>query len=195
VKDSSDSKITHYVATITDITERKKTEEHINRLAFYDPLTQLPNRRLLNERMKYGIESCRRKKVKMAVLMLDLDKFKPVNDKFGHATGDELLQQVTRRIKSRLRENDMVSRFGGDEFVILIEEVQQLTAIMHIAEDIIRIISLPFELNPNLEVQIGVSIGISICPEDGQTTDMLLKKADTAMYKAKEEGRGCFAFY
>jgi diguanylate cyclase (GGDEF)-like protein/PAS domain S-box-containing protein len=187
--------VTHYVASFTDITERKATEEHINRLAFYDPLTQLPNRRLLHERLKHSIEVSRRSGKHIAVLMMDLDKFKAVNDSFGHAAGDDLLQQVAMRVKALLRETDMVARLGGDEFVILIEDVSDYKHIARIANSIIHALSRSFTLYELHKVYIGASIGIALYSEHGDTVETLLDNADAALYYAKEQGRGCFAYF
>ena len=118
-----DGETTHYVATLTDITERKAAEEKIKQLAFYDPLTQLPNRRLLLERLKQSMGMERRTGKQLALLMLDLDRFKAVNDSLGHLAGDELLQQVAKRITARLREVDVVARLGGDEFIVLLKDI------------------------------------------------------------------------
>jgi diguanylate cyclase (GGDEF)-like protein/PAS domain S-box-containing protein len=187
--------VTHYVSTLTDITERKATEEYINRLAFYDPLTQLPNRRLLQERLKHGIELYHRTGSLMAVLMMDLDKFKAVNDKLGHAAGDELLQQVAERIKYRLREVDMVARLGGDEFVILLDDVGEYNHVAQVATSIIETLSQPFALYQSHTVYIGASIGIAIYPQHGDSIEVLMDNADTALYRAKEQGRGCFVYF
>ncbi|MDP3010123.1 MAG: PAS domain S-box protein [Methylococcales bacterium] len=192
---SSDNIVTHYVATLFDITKRKATEEYIHHLAFYDQLTQLPNRRLLQERLKHGVELNRRTGSQMAVLMMDLDKFKVVNDTLGHAAGDELLQQVAKRIKVRLRKVDLVARLGGDEFVILIENARRCEDVAHIAEVIIHTLSQPFILSKDHEVFIGVSIGVAIHPQHGSGVDELMDNADAALYHAKEQGRGCFACF
>lgn len=186
--------ITHYVATFTDITERKATEEYIQQLAFYDPLTQLPNRRLLQERLKHGISASHRTGSEMAVLMLDLDRFKAVNDSLGHAAGDELLAQAAGRVKARLREADTVARLGGDEFVVLLEGVGRAQA-ASVATDIIHALSQPFTLCQSHPAQIGVSIGISLYPQDGDSVESLMDNADAALYRAKNQGRGCFAYY
>ena len=187
--------ISHFVATMIDITERKATEEYINQLAFYDPLTQLPNRRLLNERIKHGIEVNKRINHQMAVLMLDLDKFKAVNDTLGHAAGDELLCQVATRIQSRLRKTDTFARLGGDEFVILINEITHSESIARIAEEIIFNLSQPFVLNQKHKAYIGTSIGICLYPLHGDNIETLMDHADAALYYAKEQGRGCFAYF
>ena len=180
---------------ITDITERKAAEDLIKQLAFYDPLTQLPNRRLLQERLIHGIELCHRTGEKMAVLMMDLDRFKEVNDSLGHAAGDELLKQVAQRIKEHLREMDTVARLGGDEFVIMLEKMTYVSHTAPIAEAIIYSLSQPFILYETHQVSIGASIGIAIYPEHGNSPEILLDHADHALYKAKEAGRGRFAYF
>ena len=190
-----DGAITHYVATLTDITERKAAEEKIKQLAFYDPLTQLPNRRLLLERLKHSIEVERREGKQLALLMLDLDRFKAVNDNLGHLAGDELLQQVATRITARLREVDVVARLGGDEFIILLEDITHPENAARIAEDIVADLSKPFQLSQSDDVRIGVSIGISLYPQHGDSPEILMGNADTALYQAKERGRGCFAYF
>jgi diguanylate cyclase (GGDEF)-like protein/PAS domain S-box-containing protein len=195
VKDNDNGAVTHYVATMVDITERKATEKYINHLAFYDPLTQLPNRRLLQERLKHGINLSHRTGGQMAVLMLDLDKFKAVNDNFGHAAGDELLQQAGERIKARLRKVDMVARLGGDEFVVLMENAGDYETVARVAEAIIDTLRQPFTLLDNHTVYIGTSIGIAIYPHHGDNADALMDNADTALYHAKDSGRGCFAYF
>ncbi|MFI3220276.1 MAG: EAL domain-containing protein, partial [Methylococcales bacterium] len=156
---------------------------------------QLPNRRLLQERIKHGIELNHRTGNQMAVLMMDLDKFKAVNDTQGHAAGDELLQQVAERVKASLREVDMVARLGGDEFVILLENVSHYEHVAHVAQSIIDTLTQPFTLNQHHEVSIGASIGISICPQHGNTIEILMDNADTALYHAKDSGRGCFTYF
>ncbi|MDD1608931.1 MAG: CHASE domain-containing protein [Methylococcaceae bacterium] len=191
----SNNTVTHYVATMSDITERKAMEEYIHRLAFYDALTQLPNRRLLQERLKHGIELNHRTGCQIAVLMMDLDRFKAVNDTLGHAAGDELLQQVAERVKARLREVDMVARLGGDEFVILLENVDQYEHVAHVAQSIIDTLSQPFTLYQSHEVFIGATIGIGICPRHGSSVETLMDNADAALYYAKDQGRGCFAYF
>ena len=194
VKDAAGS-ITHYVCTYIDITERKLAEEEIKQLAFYDQLTRLPNRRLLQERLKHGIEAARRDDKQMALLMLDLDSFKAVNDSFGHSMGDELLQQVASRMKARLRNVDMVARLGGDEFVVLLEEITHPDDAARVAEEIIAELRKPFNLILRDDVRIGASIGISLYPQHGDSPQILMDHADAALYLAKSQGRGRFAYF
>lgn len=190
-----DNGITHYLGIKQDITERKKAEEQIKQLAFYDPLTNLPNRRKLLDRLHYQIAiSCRESRL-FAVLMMDLDKFKAINDKSGHAAGDMLLKQVATRIQQRLRASDMVARLGGDEFVILLENVQKNEDAAQVASEIIHYLSEPFELSAGNIAEIGASVGISFYPAHGDTPEKLMDHADTALYQAKNNGRGCFAYY
>jgi diguanylate cyclase (GGDEF)-like protein/PAS domain S-box-containing protein len=187
--------VTHYVGTHVDITERKAADNEIKKLAFYDPLTNLPNRRLLQERLKHGINVARREGKKLALLMLDLDRFKAVNDSFGHLAGDELLQQVAGRITARLRDVDLVARLGGDEFMVLLEDMSHPDDAVRVAEEIIMTLSQPFDLSQSVNVKIGASIGISIYSDHGDSSELLIDHADIALYKAKEAGRGCFAYF
>ncbi|MGZ4955468.1 MAG: bacteriohemerythrin, partial [Methylobacter sp.] len=193
--DEQNNQINHYVASFSDITSRKAAEEEIRQLAFYDPLTQLPNRRLLQERLKHSIEVDRREGKQLALLMLDLDRFKAVNDSMGHLAGDELLQQVAIRISARLRDVDMVARLGGDEFVILLEDIAHAEDAARVAAEIIFVLSKPFHLTQSNDVQIGASIGISLYPEHGASYEILMDHADAALYQAKDQGRGCYAYF
>ena len=194
VKDNT-GRITHYVGNSTDITERKTAENEIKQLAFYDPLTQLPNRRLLQERLKHAIDMERRDGKQLGLLMLDLDRFKAVNDSLGHLAGDELLQQVATRITARLRDVDMVARLGGDEFIVLLEDIAQPEDAARLSEEIIAALTKPFCLTQSNDVQIGASIGISLYPEHGDNPESLIDHADAALYQAKSAGRGCFAYF
>ena len=191
----ADNITTHYVAIFTDITQFKAAEEKIKVLAYYDPLTQLPNRRKLLDRLKHGISVCLREGTQLAILMLDLDRFKAVNDSFGHLAGDELLQQVATRITQRLRATDLLARLGGDEFVVLLEDIRHPNDVARIAEDIIADLAQPFLLNKNKEALIGTSIGISLFPEHADSTEILMDHADMALYQAKDKGRGCYAYF
>ena len=191
----TDGSITHYLAVKEDITERKALMDEIKSLAFYDPLTGLPNRRLLVERLKQIIISKRRENKQFAVMMVDLDEFKAANDIFGHAAGDELLKQVAQRMTKILRESDTVARLGGDEFVVLLEDIAQPNDAARVAEEIIADLLKPFFLSQNKSVQIGASIGISLYPQHSDNGDVLMIKADTALYAAKHKGRGCFVCY
>lgn len=193
----NDGAVTNYVSTITDITDRKANENTIRNLSFYDSLTELPNRRLLEQRIKHAIEINRLENKKIAVLMMDLDKFKAVNDTLGHKAGDDLLKQVAVRIQACLPEKEMVARLGGDEFVVVLEDVNALSDIEDIANAVIQMISQPFTLFRGDVVYIGVSIGIAICihPMHGYDVDTLLDHADIALYHSKDNGAGCFTYF
>lgn len=184
-----------HLCMIEDISARKITEKTIKQLAFHDPLTQLPNRRLLYERLKHSIDVGRRDGKNLALLMLDLDRFKRVNDSFGHLAGDELLQKVAERIAARLRDVDMVARLGGDEFVVLLENITQPEDAAQVANEIIADLTARFCLSQSDDILIGASIGISLYPQHGTSPEMLMDHADAALYQAKDAGRGCFAYF
>ncbi|MDD2800529.1 MAG: EAL domain-containing protein, partial [Methylococcales bacterium] len=184
-----------FIGSCIDISDRKTAEVKIHQLAFFDPLTGLPNRRLLLERMKHSIQVGKREGTQMAVMMLDLDRFKAINDNYGHQTGDELLQQVATRITDRLRDTDMVARLGGDEFIVLLDNITFPEDVARIAEIIIADLSKPFALSQTSNAQIGTSIGISLFPQHGSVPEILMDNADTALYQAKNDGRGCFAYF
>jgi diguanylate cyclase (GGDEF)-like protein len=188
--------IEQYANLVMLMIERWRDDSKIQQLAFYDPLTNLPNRRLMAERLRYGIELGSRENTRMAVMMMDLDKFKAVNDTFGHAAGDELLQQVAVRIQNRIRRDvDTVARLGGDEFIILLQDIAHVDDAARVAEFIVADLSRPFHLSQSDNVLIGASIGISLFPEHGDNPELLIDNADTALYHAKDAGRGCFAYF
>ena len=177
-----------------DITERKKAEKEILQLAHYDTLTGLPNRSLFHDRLSQAISLASRNGSALAVLFLDLDRFKHVNDAFGHQIGDLLLQEVSRRLNSCVRATDTVSRIGGDEFVIILTNLVKCSQAGSVASKIISSMSRPFQLGGH-ELYSGTSIGVALYPSDGTDVDTLLKHADIAMYQAKESGRGTFKFF
>ena len=191
---NEDQKPTHYVGVFSDITEFKATENKLQQLAYFDPLTGLANRILFNERLSYSILLDRRKQTNTALLFIDLDRFKTVNDTLGHHIGDELLQQVAQRILGCVRETDTVARMGGDEFTVILCCVENETQLDLIAQKIIKVLHEAFNLLEH-EVFIGASIGIASFPDDGIDKETLLKNADAAMYRAKEMGRGCVEYY
>jgi len=193
--DVDDKAHPRHLCMIEDITKRKATEDQIKQLAFYDPLTQLPNRRLLQEQLKHSINVERREGKQLGLLMLDLDRFKVVNDSLGHLIGDELLQQVALRITARLRDVDMVARLGGDEFIILLEDLALPEDAARVATEIITDLAKPFCLTQGNTVLIGASIGISLYPQHGDSPEILMDHADAALYQAKDAGRGCFAYF
>ncbi len=184
-----------YVGTFVDITGIKETESRLVHLAHHDALTGLPNRLLVMSRLTYAMQIARRKHTTGAVLFLDLDRFKNVNDSLGHPAGDELLLAVTKRLGSRLRESDTLARLGGDEFLVLIEDVKDSNSVANLAQALLDQFDAPYALSGGHEVYIGTSIGISLFPDDGDAADEIVKNADAALYRAKEEGRGTYRFY
>lgn len=183
----------HSFVFVQDITERKQAEESIRKLAHFDPLTGLPNRTLLYDRMEQIIAWARRDEKKFAVLFLDLDRFKYVNDSMGHLVGDRLLQQVAQRLRDSTREGDTIARIGGDEFVILLRDADYHGAALSAAK-LLKALESTYHID-DLEIFTHASIGISIYPDNADDVDKLIKYADTAMYRAKEEGRNNFQFF
>ncbi len=177
-----------------DITERKKAEATIAFQAYHDQLTGLPNRALFKDRVTQAIAHARRHGLILAVMFLDLDRFKAVNDTLGHLVGDELLQLVSQRLRHCLREGDTLARIGGDEFLLLLPHIRTRDNAAHIAEKILTSLKTPFHLNGH-ELYISASIGIAIYPNDGITHETLIKHADIAMYNAKDEGRNDYRFF
>jgi diguanylate cyclase (GGDEF)-like protein/PAS domain S-box-containing protein len=195
----NNNEVTHYVSVFSDITQKKEAEDKIHSLAFYDALTGLPNRRLLLDRFEQEIAIARRHKQFGAVIFLDLDHFKLLNDSQGHLVGDELLVQVANRLTSVLREEDTPARLGGDEFVILLHaNSENLTEVTEhsrtVAEKIRKQLNTPFLLN-QCQHQISTSIGITLFPEGDESPDMILQQADTAMYRSKSGGRNAVSFF
>lgn len=187
--------VTNYVGIQTDITARKAADKKMRDLAYYDALTKLPNRRLFFERLEHCISMAQRENKQFAILMLDLDKFKAVNDNFGHLSGDELLQQVAVRISACLRESDTVARLGGDEFIILLENVAQPNDAAVVSENVISALTKTFQISKCDSILIGTSIGISLYPQNGESAMTLISNADAALYEAKYEGRGRFVYF
>lgn len=191
--------VTNYVATFSDITQSKSSADEIKHLAFYDPLTQLPNRRLLLDRLSKTMASINRSGNKGALLFLDLDNFKNLNDTLGHSTGDLLLQQVSQRLMSCVRKRDTVGRLGGDEFVIMLEDIgkQSIEAQAQanlIAKKVMKSLSRPYQLDAH-RYESTSSIGITIIENSDHSVDELLKQADIAMYQSKNEGRNTIRFF
>jgi diguanylate cyclase (GGDEF)-like protein len=177
-----------------DITEQKLAEERVRHMANHDSLTGLPNRMLFNDRLGQEIRLARRETGQFALLYLDLDKFKPINDTFGHAAGDQLLRGVGRRIRAQVRESDTVARLGGDEFAVILPSIIGREQVAIVAGKIIAALAAPFTLGSQKQrVEIGVSIGIALYPADANDHETLIKKADVAMYDAKTT-RGCVRF-
>ncbi|MBU0631031.1 EAL domain-containing protein [bacterium] len=193
IKDKN-SDVAHYIAVSSDITMKKEQEKVIKNLAYYDTLTQLPNRAFFEERFNNKIASAKRKKSGLALLFIDLDNFKTINDSYGHFVGDKFLKNAAQRLKNSIREEDIIGRFGGDEFMVLIEDFTTISNLAVLANKIVELFNQPFILENN-EFFSGASIGISVYPDNGTTYHDLMKAADTAMYHAKASGKGGFKFY
>ncbi len=187
-------RIIHFISTSNDVTARIETDKRLHHMAHHDALTGLPNRQVFIDRFDAAIQQARKHSRLVAIMFIDLDNFKNINDTLGHDIGDELLIQFTRRLKNTLREEDTVSRFGGDEFIILLEDITNLNHISLLARKVLEILNEPFVINGN-ELFITASIGISNYPDDGTTTSTLLRTADLAMYRAKEQGKNSFQYY
>lgn len=185
---------THYIGIFVDITERKQSDERIRFLAHFDPLTGLPNRALLTARLEMGLSMCDRTGRQLAVLFLDLDRFKTVNDSLGHGVGDLLLQQVAARIRPCVREQDTVARLGGDEFVVVLADIRGGEDAAMVASKILDAHLPPFCLG-EFELNVSPSIGIAVYPDNGRDADTLIKNADSAMYSAKQKGRNNFQYF
>lgn len=194
VKDQESKMITNYVAIFSDITLRKQTEQRLAYLAHYDELTGLPNRTLFYERLNRAIDHAHQQHHQVAVMFLDLDRFKFVNDTWGHAVGDLLLKDVAKRLRDCVRQNDTIARLGGDEFTAILENIADTKEVIEIAQRILNIAQTPFYLCGN-ETFMTTSIGISLYPNDGENVDTLLKYADAAMYRAKEGGKNNYEFF
>ncbi|MBI4850962.1 MAG: diguanylate cyclase [Acidobacteria bacterium] len=193
IKDDK-GKITNHVAIFSDITSVKLAENRLIHLAHHDVLTGLPNRLLFNDRLDQALIKSYRDDSLVAVIFIDLDRFKPINDTFGHRIGDLLLQAVAERLRGCVREEDTVARLGGDEFTIILEDVAKAQDAAKIAKKIITTLSNTFVIEGH-KLNIGASIGISVFPVDGKDSETLIKHADKAMYKTKESGRNGFLFY
>lgn len=191
---NGDGTVTHYVATFSDVSEHKAAQDRISYLAYHDSLTGLPNRLLMQDRLEQATAAARREDDKVGVMLMDLDRFKMVNDSLGHAGGDALLKAVAERIKACLRESDTLSRLGGDEFVVILPSVKESEAVGYAAERVLLSFAAPFRVEGH-DIRVTTSIGISVFPLDGADIDSLVKNADTAMYHAKENGRNNYQFF
>ncbi|KEJ02322.1 diguanylate cyclase [Clostridium botulinum] len=179
---------------IRDITERKIYNDKTKQMAYFDSLTELPNRNSFLKQLEHEIKLSKKKQSLLAIMFLDLDKFKEVNDNFGHCTGDKLLWQVAKRVKNTISSKDLIARFGGDEFTILIRNIAHEKQVEDLARDIIGVFKEPICIE-GIYVNIKTSIGISFFPKDGHTSQELIKKADKAMYDAKKRGSNKFQIY
>lgn len=182
-----------FVTTYLDVTEDRRNQALIAHMAHHDTLTDLPNRALFADRLQTAVAMAKRAGV-VAVHFLDIDCFKPVNDRLGHKAGDDLLIAIAARLKRSVRENDTVARIGGDEFAIVQTGIREQADAAVLARRIVNEIGRPYEVAGE-SVRIGASIGVALAPTDGITTDELLRKADAALYRSKSGGRGCFTFF
>jgi diguanylate cyclase (GGDEF)-like protein/PAS domain S-box-containing protein len=183
----------HLLSLVRDVTERKEMQDHIQHLAYHDSLTNLPNRAMFNRHLSHAIDQAGRHGKSLAVLFIDLDRFKYVNDTLGHDAGDRLLQEMSRRLSNALH-GDLVARLGGDEFVVLLEDINDSEHVSHVAQKILTALVQELPLNGQ-RIHITASIGVSIFPEDGEDEFALMKHADIAMYRAKDRGKNNFQFY
>jgi len=193
VKDESGT-LQNYVAIFHDISYFKEREDELRKIAFHDVLTGLPNRLVLNDRMQQALLQTSRNKDRIAVCYLDLDGFKPINDTHGHNTGDHVLVEVAKRLKDTLRSNDTVARIGGDEFVLLLQDISDADELDELMQRILKIISRPYNM-PNATVTLSVSIGVAMQKGDYSDAEILLNNADRAMYNAKKHGKNCYRVY
>jgi diguanylate cyclase (GGDEF)-like protein/PAS domain S-box-containing protein len=193
IKDKK-GKATNYIGIFSDITSIKQTEEQLQYYAHYDMLTRLPNRLLFRDRLKQAMYHAKRNKRMLAILFLDLDRFKNINDTLGHHTGDLLLQKVAERLVNAVRINDTVSRLGGDEFIVILNDIADVEQPARIAKKIIDVLAKPIRIMIH-ELFVTASVGITLFPPDGDSEDQLIKNADTAMYHAKEQGKNRFRFF
>jgi len=186
--------VTHYAALFSDITRLKKNEEQIKSLAYYDPLTGLPNRRLFEDRLQVAVAHAHRNMRQLAVLFVDLDRFKRINDSLGHSEGDQVLKEVALRLEACVREDDTVARMGGDEFVIILSEIEGPENATATARRVIEALTRPVAVGGK-ELVVTSSIGISIYPDDGDSAETLVRNSDIAMYRAKDTGRNSYQLY
>ncbi|KFI06218.1 hypothetical protein JN27_16710 [Massilia sp. BSC265] len=183
-----------YMATLSDISERKRAEARVRHQAEHDPLTGLPNRALFLDRMHQALATWRRQRDSFAVMFLDLDRFKAINDNNGHQTGDAVLREVAARLRGCVRRVDTISRLGGDEFVVLLADIGGVDQAAHVANAVMQAVSRPIEV-AGQQLTLSASIGVAICPTDGSDVDTLMHHADVAMYHAKQNGRNSFRFF
>lgn len=190
----ADGKLTHYVGVFNDITQRKESEQRLERLAYYDALTELPNRSLFRDRLEQAIRNSRRDSQPLALFFIDLDRFKEVNDSLGHVVGDELLIDAALRIVACVRSSDTVARLGGDEFTVILPGLEDRPAIERLADKIVEALAAPFVLGESTAC-VSASVGISVYPDDAEDLDALIEAADKAMYEAKARGRNVARFF
>ncbi len=194
VYDDND-KVSNYIAIFSDISHLKNTEEQIERLSHNDPLTGLPNRLLFQSRLSHALDIAKRNKYQLAVMYIDIDHFKNINDSLGRNVGDEVLVMISERLQNRVRESDTLARFGSDEFVLLLEQIDGVEQAAYVAQSILDILAEPFKFDDGKDVFIGASLGVSFYPSDGLTAADLISHADAAVSQAKDNGRNNVHFY
>jgi diguanylate cyclase (GGDEF)-like protein/PAS domain S-box-containing protein len=193
VRDPKTNKVSFYISIFYDITERVQTQDEIRHIAFHDNLTGLPNRLLFEDRLETSIKMAKRNSLMLAVLFIDLDGFKAVNDTYGHQAGDELLIDVADRLKSNIREVDTVARLGGDEFVVILTDINMRQNVTHVTRKLMESLNEPYL---GLETPtVTPSIGIALFPEDGIDMETLIESADKAMYSVKSKNKNGYQFY
>lgn len=191
---SNQGQILHIIGIQEDVTQKKLDQESIKHMVNHDPLTGLPSLRLGKDRLEQGILSAQRHKMIMALMFIDLDGFKTVNDEYGHTAGDAVLKEIGSRIVTELRLTDTIARIGGDEFMVVLTNVKDPQAIDRVATKILNKLQAPFYYQ-DITMSVGASIGIALCPLDGTTSEELLTKADQAMYSVKKSGKNNYAYY
>ncbi|MBM4202262.1 MAG: EAL domain-containing protein, partial [Gammaproteobacteria bacterium] len=186
---------THFLAVFTDISQLKQSEARLEHLAHYDPLTDLPNRTLVQFQLAHALEKAQRGQHQVGVLFIDLDRFKNINDSLGHSSGDHILREVSTRLNARVRKSDTLGRLGGDEFLVVLEHLERPEDSAGVARALLATLDEPFSLPQGREVYIRASIGVSLYPENGRTPEELIQNADAAMYQVKDSGRNAYAYY
>jgi diguanylate cyclase (GGDEF)-like protein/PAS domain S-box-containing protein len=187
--------ISNYIGMFSDLSQIKRSEAKLSHLVHYDALTNLPNRLFLFTRIEHALAHARRHDRKVALLLLDIDRFKNINDSLGHAVGDELLLHFAQRLVGRIRWDDTIARLGGDEFVVLLEDIREAEEVGSVAQDLIDRFRAPFILSDTFDMVVDVSVGISLAPTDANSSEQLLRNAETAMYQAKQQGGSTYQFY
>ena len=193
IKDDT-GKVVAFRGIARDVTERKRMERELNDIASHDFLTGLPNRMLLSDRLAVALNAAKRNKTKLVVMMLDLDRFKVVNDTYGHSIGDTVLRVAGERLVALVRKSDTVARVGGDEFLVLLPKIHRFEDCVKVARKILEAFRKPFAVN-SYKIPVTTSVGFAIYPDDGEDSEALIKNADIAMYWVKEQGRDNYASY
>jgi diguanylate cyclase (GGDEF)-like protein len=194
VRDAA-ARVSHFIVIVSDMARLSERHTHLEHMAHHDALTGLPNRMLLLSRVDGALARSRRMRHLGALLFLDLDLFKDINDAHGHAAGDEVLREVAQRLTRRLRESDMAARFGGDEFVVLLEEIKSSDDAGEVARDVINLVQTPIPLTDGRTCQVGASIGITLFQGDAVSAADLVRRADKALFEAKDKGGATFCYF